>query len=106
VPVEKSYLAICDFPNGYFTCDLNPFENYSVAKLLSDKYGYKFFGIGASLIGFIRKNKPTDNEADLLAKDLSKLYNINDNSQLVDRLANLAKNNNVLFLKYVDDIEG
>ncbi len=106
VPVEKSYFTIGAFPNGYFTSDLNPFENYSVAKQLSDKYGYKLFGLGASLLGFIRDNALNENEALLLADDLAHLYNQNKSDQIINRLTNLAKANNFLFLKYVDYLEG
>lgn len=34
VPVDNSYEAVCGFPNGYFESDLNPFENYALAKHL------------------------------------------------------------------------
>ena len=54
VPVEKPYEGICGFPNGYFESDLNPFENYALAKHLFDKYNFELFGIGASFLGFFR----------------------------------------------------
>ncbi len=106
VPVEKSYLAISGFPNGYFTCDLNPFENYSIAKHFLEKYNYRLFGVGASLLGFIRENRLSDAESKLLEVDLAKLYNQDKAESSVIRLANLSKTNEFFFLKYVEYIEG
>jgi len=106
VPVKKSYMAVSAFPNGYFTSDLNPFENYSVAKHLSENYGYKLFGIGASLLGFIRDNGLSDAESKLLEVDLANLYNQKQSEPTIGRLVNLAKENNFLFLKYVEYLEG
>lgn len=105
VPVEKSYMAMCAFPNGYFTSDLNPFENYAVAKQLSEKYGYELFGIGASLLGFIRNSPLTESEASLLCVDLAFLYNLNETHASIVSLGNIAKAKEFLFIKYVDYLE-
>lgn len=104
VPVEKSYEAICGFPNGYFSCDLSPFENYAVAKLLNEKYDFELFGIGASLLGFIRKNEMSDEKAEELVADLMKLYNSED-VETANKMLNLVKKQNHLFLKYTESLE-
>jgi len=87
VPVKNSYEAIAGFPNGYFSCDLNPFENYALAKLLSEKYGYELFGIGASLIGFVNDNFLYDHQRKELIKDLAKLYDSHE--EIFDKLLKL-----------------
>lgn len=54
VPVEYSYEAIYGFPNGYFSCDFSPFENYRLSEYLEKEYDFHLFGIGASYISFIK----------------------------------------------------
>ncbi|MDO5971396.1 hypothetical protein Q4Q35_16440 [Flavivirga aquimarina] len=103
VPVEKPYEAICAFPNGYFSCDLNPFENYVLAKRLYENYKYKLFGIGASLIGFIRDEKLQENEYKKLLKDLSKIYSQTESN--IEKFVNRNKKYNLLFLKYTEQLE-
>ena len=105
VPVKKPYLAICAFPNGYFNCDLNPLENYAVAKHLWEKYEYRLFGVGASLLGFVRGSALKDTESLSLAVDLANLYNQDQTDRGVSRLAAQATENNYLFLKYVEYLE-
>ncbi|OWW23322.1 hypothetical protein B4Q04_20990 [Zobellia sp. OII3] len=101
VPVEKSYEAICAFPNGYFSCDLNPFENYVLAKRLYDKYGYELFGIGASLLGFVKNEKLQEKEYRGLVADLSELYHRPEAE--IEKIIN--PKNNLLFLKYTEQLE-
>ena len=103
VPVEKPYEGICGFPNGYFSSDLNPFENYALAKHLFEKYNFELFGIGASLLGFFRNEKLEENKAKDLISDLSKLYNTNETA--FDKFFEIIKNNNYLFLKYIEYLE-
>ena len=105
VPVESSFLAISAFPNGYFRCDLNPFENYAVAKKLHEKYGYKLFGIGASLLGFVRDDVLNEQSAVLLAADIALLYNTTESDPHINSLINLAKTHNYFFLKYIESLE-
>ena len=103
VPVSKSYEAICGFPNGYFSSDLNPFENYAVAKHLHEHYGYEFFGIGASLLGFIRSRPIEEQEAAALVSDLIELYNSDES--LYDKMLALVKDSQYLILKYTEYLE-
>ena len=103
VPVEKSYEGICGFPNGYFSVDLNPFENYALARHLFEKYGFELFGIGASFLGFIRNGNLEENKVKELITDLSKLYNTTEKT--FDKFAEIVKNQNYLFLKYTEYLE-
>jgi len=105
VPVCTTPLTISAFPNGYFACDLNPFENYAVAEYFRKNYDYELFGLGASLIGF-KRNRQLDNYSFVrLAKDISKMYNRGDDKATVERFLVLVRNYNYLFLKYVEYLE-
>jgi len=103
VPVEKPYEGICGFPNGYFSSDLNPFENYALAKHLFEKYNFELFGIGASLLGFISNENLEENKLKELILDLSKLYNTSEIA--FEKFVEIIKNNNYLFLKYIEYLE-
>lgn len=103
VPVERSYEAISGFPNGYFTADLNPFENYALARHLSEKYGFELLGIGASLLGFIRETPLEAEQAAALIADLAKLYNTA--AEELRNLQDQLEENELLFLKYVETLE-
>jgi hypothetical protein len=103
IPVTQSYEAICGFPNGYFTSDLNPFENYAVAKHLQQQYGYELFGIGASCIGFIRSSILDEASAKELTIDLMKLYHAPEST--FQPLFELVRKQAHLILKYVETIE-
>ncbi len=103
VPVEKSYQGIFGFPNGYFASDLDPFENYALAKYLFEKYEYELFGIGASLLGFIRKESLAIEQAKELISDLSELYNCSET--ILNRLQEPLQNSRQLFLKYIEYLE-
>ena len=103
IPVEKSYEGILGFPNGYFEGDLNPFENYALAKFLLEKYDFELFGIGASFLGFIRNGRLKEDKAKELITDLSKLYNANKNSFV--KLFDIIQDRNFLILKYIERLE-
>ncbi|MFC4815748.1 hypothetical protein [Flavobacterium sp. GCM10023249] len=100
VPARHSYEALCGFPNGYFSSDLDPFENYALARHLHDHYGYTFLGIGASLLGFIREQPLEVEAAKALATDLIALYNSDESSY--ERMLALIENRTYLFLKYTE----
>ena len=103
IPVTKSYEALCGFPNGYFASDLNPFENYAVAKYLQQQYGYELFGIGASCIGFIRNAIPDNQVAKALTLDIMKLYHAPES--MFQQIAEVVSKQAHLILKYVETIE-
>lgn len=103
IPVEKSYEAICGFPNGYFSSDLNPFENYALAKRLFEKYGYELLGIGASLIGFIKDTFLEEKEAKELISDLASLYDTEED--VFNNFVESIKDKKHLFLKYTEYLD-
>ncbi|MEY4562114.1 MAG: hypothetical protein RLZZ618_1391 [Pseudomonadota bacterium] len=105
VPVASAHAALCAFPNGYFSSDLNPFETHALAAKLS-AHGYELFGIGASLVGFVRSRDWRDGDAESLGVDLARLYNGEQSDSAIKRLVGLAQENKVLFLKYVEYLEG
>lgn len=103
VPVDKSYLSLCGFPNGYFVSDLDPFENYALAKFLYEKYGYELFGVGASLLGFIRKEILEKEISQDLISDLSKLYNCTES--MLESIIEPIQSRKYMFLKYVEYLQ-
>lgn len=100
VPVEKCYEGICGFPNGYFQSDLDPFENYALAKYLFEKYDFELFGIGASFLGFIRNEKTELSQIKELITDLSALYNTTEAA--FDQFGEIIQNHHYLFLKFTE----
>jgi hypothetical protein len=107
VPLQDPALALCAFPNGYFTCDLDPFENHALARHLQTHYGYQLFGIGACCIGF-RRAAPLDAQAaQALGQDIARLYNCSgDRAVSCSRqLAAIVQSRPYLFLKYSETLE-
>jgi len=100
VPVEFNYEAIFSFPNGYFSCDLSPFENYHLAKHLEENYDYRLFGIGASYISFIKGSKFTLQKVDGLLELLKKLYIKDNDNELVEFMKDTIINQEYLTLRY------
>ncbi|WBS04728.1 hypothetical protein OU994_10825 [Pseudoduganella sp. SL102] len=102
VPVSKQPLALCAFPNGYFSADLNPFENYALAVRLQERYGYALFGIGASWIGF-RRHAPLDRQAALaLADDIGRLYHLEGRGESAAKIMDILEHRDWLFLRYTE----
>ena len=97
VPVEKYYETIIAFPNGYFTDDLTPFENYFLAKILEEEFGYLLFGIGASSIAFYKKDKVDSSK---LAKIFCKIYRCKDDKEYTI-FKTIIENKKLLVLKYL-----
>jgi hypothetical protein len=101
VPVAHACEAVCAFPNGYFSDDLNPFEMYEVAKHLEEHYDYRLFGIGASYLGFLKGAGRSDAAVDkALATDLLTLFGEARNKELAVRVARLVSESPHLFFKY------
>jgi len=74
VPVAAAADAIAAFPNGYFSSDLDPMQNYALARHLEAEYGLQLFGIGSRFLGFRRGEMLGRSMAERLAKDLAALY--------------------------------
>ncbi|HWU94747.1 MAG TPA: hypothetical protein VN029_04070, partial [Sphingomonas sp.] len=74
VPVTQAADALAAFPNGYFSCDLDPFESHALARHLEAEHGLGLFGVGASYLGF-RSTAPLDaGAAARLAADVARFY--------------------------------
>ena len=80
LPTARHTEAIAGLPNGYFSCDLNVFQNQAVIAHLAQQLptaphlGWRFFGIGASLLGFVRDDALSQAQAQALARELKALY--------------------------------
>ena len=74
VPVDLSPEALAAYPNGYFTDDLDPFQNFTLAKYILDNFGFDLFGVGATYLGFMRDQILSTHEADKLGAFLEKLF--------------------------------
>ncbi|WP_051610029.1 hypothetical protein [Terasakiella pusilla] len=103
-PVQSSALALVSFPNGYFSCDLNPFENYVLANHLEENYGLRLCGMGASLLGFRHSRKFDVQTALKLGAELAKIYHRENETSVIERFANLVQTHEYFFIKYVEEI--
>lgn len=74
LPVTRPDLAIAGLPNGYFSCDWNTFQNHCVIRRMIERYDYRFIGLGASWLGFVRSKPLSAMEADSLLADIRHLY--------------------------------
>lgn len=105
VAVREDDLMIAGLPNGYFSCDWDVFQNHAVIRRLHERHGYRFFGLGASWLGFVRDAPPNAAAADALVADLTDLYGCaGDEYQAARRqLAEVAASSNVLLLGYTEN---
>ena len=74
LPVPDDELMIAGQPNGYFSADWDSFQNRAVIRHLAAQYGYRFFGMGAAWMGFVRASLPDAVLVDRLIEDLRMLY--------------------------------
>ncbi|MDQ0034425.1 hypothetical protein J2W30_002180 [Variovorax boronicumulans] len=104
VPVAHAHEALAAFPNGYFSCDLDPEANCAVARHLSSVHGYELIGVGAAYLGFLRSSAPDASEASAIAADLCALYNARDNNRraLADAFAQGIAGRTYLWVRYVE----
>ncbi|BBP64489.1 hypothetical protein PHLH5_20300 [Pseudomonas sp. Cab53] len=104
VPVEQSYQALAAFPNGYFTCDLDPAQNFAVARHFALTHGYELIGVGASYLGYLRAEPPAPEEALAVAADFCALYNTRDEDRetVIARVMAAINGRTHLWLRYVE----
>ena len=98
-PVAHASEAIAAFPNGYFSSDLSPMENLTLARHLERTYGYRLFGLGASYIGFLRNTPLSDDAARALATDIQLLHRDADPAE-IPVMAAVLQTNDWLLLFY------
>jgi hypothetical protein len=103
--VPEDELLIAGLPNGYFSCDWDVFQNHAVIRRMHAQHAYRFFGIGASWLGFVRDAPLSAVAADALVADLADLYGCSaDEYQTAWReLAEIAVSGNVLLLGYTEN---
>lgn len=105
VTVPDDTFMIAALPNGYFSCDWDVFQNHAVIRRMHERHGYRFVGLGASWLGFVRDTPLQPAAADALVTDLADLYGCaSDEHQAAWReLAGIATSGNVLLLGYTEN---
>lgn len=98
---ETQKFAAC--LNGYFTCDLNPFESFSLIQHLDQNYGLEYVGLGASLLFFIKTPKFDANKTTQLFNELSNFYQFNQTTHT--QLEQYLSKHEYLILPYVESLE-
>jgi hypothetical protein len=101
VPVGSAAETIAAFPNGYFRADLDPTQNYVLARRLETEYGLSLCGIGARMLGFRRKTALPEDVARHLANELAALY-ANTPPAAAAELALLLGGRDWLLLRYTE----
>lgn len=104
VPVQDPALSLAAFPNGYFSVDLSPLENYALAAHLHARYALRLFGIGAACIAFRRDSPLGAAEAQALADDLCHLYTFDSEDEYRARLVAMLTGRKFVFLCYSDEL--
>lgn len=106
VPVARDDLLIAGLPNGYFTSDWDVFQNHALIRHLATTHGYRFFGIGASWLGFVRPQAPDEAQARRLVDDLARVYPSDDAAAAAEAwnsLASLLTGCKTLLLGYTEN---
>lgn len=95
--IETEALKLAMLPNGYFSCDFDPFENFTIIQHIQN-YGFEFIGLGAMLLGWIKTSDFKSDQIDHLIQDLVMIYPLNISNQNI--LKELILENNYLILPY------
>lgn len=95
--VETEALKLAMMPNGYFSCDFDPFENYALIQKMQH-YGFEFIGLGAALLGWIKTADFNAEKIEDLIQDLALIYPLNLSHQKA--MQHLILKNNYLILPY------
>lgn len=89
--------------NGYFSCDLTPFESFSLIQCLDQNFGLEYIGLGASLLFFIKTPMFTSNKLDALFLELDKIYSFNQ--KISAQLKQHLSDHDYFILPYVDSLD-
>ncbi|WP_133648288.1 hypothetical protein [Paraburkholderia flava] len=105
LPVPSDDLLIAGLPNGYFVSDWNVFRNHAVIRRMQEQHGYRFFGIGASWLGFVREQPLQPEQAEHLVADLSTLYGCTGEAtgDAWHELAEIVQGGSTLLLGYTEN---
>ncbi|WP_336042223.1 hypothetical protein [Acinetobacter dispersus] len=95
--IETEALKLAMLPNGYFSCDFDPFENYALIQKMQH-YGFEFIGLGAALLGWIKTPDFKAEKIEDLVQDLALIYPLDSVHQKA--MKDLILKNNYLILPY------
>lgn len=95
--VETEALKLAIMPNGYFSCDFDPFENYALIQKMQ-YYGFEFIGLGAALLGWIKTADFKAEKVEDLIQDLALIYPLDASHQ--QQLKALILKHDYLILPY------
>ncbi|ENX12094.1 hypothetical protein F895_03605 [Acinetobacter sp. CIP 64.2] len=95
--VETEALKLAMLPNGYFSCDFDPFENFAIIEKMRH-YGFEFIGLGAALLGWIKTSAFKADTIDDLVQDLALIYPLDISHQ--EKIKALILKNDYLILPY------
>ena len=104
VPVLESTELFAAFPNGYFSCDFNAFENKALCEYWAEQFGYQLIAIGASFLAFARKEPLTEVKLGEMIAQMTQLYGLK-NEQILAPLKVVLKQQNYMFLPYVESLD-
>ena len=108
VPVAADDLKIAAQPNGYFSADWDTFQNHAIIRHLSTQFGYRFFAMGASWMGFVRATPPSAEQAQRCAAELRELYGKGNDEVLShpgwQALATLLPERHTLMLGFTENM--
>ena len=109
LPVPADDLMIAGQPNGYFSCDWDTFQNHAVIRHLAAQWSYRFFGMGAAWMGFVRQAPLSSDEAPRLVDELRALYGSGQGSEVLQHpawqtLVQLLQTRRTLLLGYTENM--
>ena len=99
VPVAQACEAIAVMPNGYFDDDMQPDENYQLARALEETFNLQIIGMGATYAGYMREAAFTAEEAQAFGEFLAPLYS-SEPADVAARIAKIAEGEDTIFLAY------
>lgn len=102
VDVEQESEKFVAQLNGYFSCDLNPMESFTLIRHLHDQFGLEYLGLGASLLFFIKNDQFDPSNISNLLDDLSEIYTFN--SDIFAYFTKHLAEQNYLILPYVESL--
>lgn len=105
MPDDPWALALYGLPNGYFSSDLDPAENYAVALRFEQRYQYRLVGMGSCLLAFHRQGKLSAKQEGELLEDLLRLYGSPKSQSARDKLLDQIRSSEYLLFKYVEYLE-
>lgn len=109
LPVPSDELMIAGQPNGYFSDDWDTFQNHAIICHLAEQWEYRFFGMGAAWMGFVRATPLSSDQAQRLVADLRNLYASGQDKEVLQHpawaaLADLLTTRCTLLLGYTENM--